>query len=119
MNTRKAAGKLGEEKAVSFLKSNNYRIICRNYYTKYGEIDIIARDGDELVFVEVKLRASGLYGGPEAAVDIFKQHKIIKSAMHYMHSRNIDDTGVRFDAVFINESSNKIELIKSAFILDG
>lgn len=69
-------GAWGEEKAVRFLRQQGYRILERNFRCPYGEIDVIAQDGDEIVFVEVRLRKDVRYGAPEETVDLRKQRKI-------------------------------------------
>ena len=72
--------------AVGYLRQNNYEIITKNYYTRWGEIDIVARDkqSGEIVFVEVKMRRSEVYGYPEEAVDDKKVEKMARAAEIYM-----------------------------------
>jgi putative endonuclease len=77
-------GQEGEALAARHLKKNGYRIIEKNYRTKLGEIDIIAKDKDTLVFVEVKSRRSWQFGNPKAAVTPRKQRKISMVALHYL-----------------------------------
>ena len=108
-------GKEGEEEAVRFLKKLGYKIIDRNYKTKFGEIDIIALDSSTLVFIEVKKRKSLAFGKPEEAVDIKKQKKILKVAISYLKEKKIRDKDLRFDIIGI--TNDKPELIKSAFLL--
>jgi len=109
----RAKGKLGEDAAIKYLMANNYLIIERNYKNRLGEIDLIARDGDTLVFVEVKARSTLYYGNPEAAVDLRKQNKIIRVALSYINEKKCSDHPCRFDVVSIY--GNKLEVIKNAF----
>jgi len=105
-------GKEGEEKAVEFLKKNGYRIIERNFRTKIGEIDIIARRKKEIVFIEVKTRSSDNFGLPEEAVGEKKLKKIEKVALMYLNSRKID-LPFTFEVLSVlNEGKNfKFEII--------
>lgn len=116
---KKEIGKKGEELAINFLKKNGYHIIKRNYICKLGEMDIIAREKDTLVFIEVKTRRSNIFGPPQAAVNISKQTKLSKVAMNFLKENNIEDIKARFDVVSIELSpiENRIELIKDAFEL--
>ena len=122
--TAVSIGNMGEEAAVQALKKRGYKIIARNYRTKMGEIDIIAKDGEYTVFVEVRLRKSNAFGTPADTIDKRKQQKIIKAAQMYAVKNDIYDTPMRFDAVLINADTDgeklvntKIELIKDAFRL--
>ncbi|MFC1510726.1 YraN family protein [Candidatus Omnitrophota bacterium] len=113
-----AFGDYGEELAVFYLKEQGYKIIETNYVNKIGEIDIIARDGDVLCFIEVKAR-QGLYlGHPLEAVSIFKQKKLRRVAQWYIAQKQIRDMDLRFDVVGVlveDQHYPKIELIKDAF----
>ena len=122
--TAVSIGNLGEEAAVKALKKRGYKIAERNYRTKMGEIDIIAKDGEYTVFVEVRLRKSNDFGTPADTIDERKQQKIIKTAQYYAVENKIYDTPMRFDAVLINAKVQKgklvdtnIEIIKNAFTL--
>jgi putative endonuclease len=110
-------GKEGEELALKFLKKNGYRIVERNYRCRYGEIDIIARDGAVLVFVEVKARASGAFGLPAESVDARKQRHIINASTEYLAKNGLTDTPARFDVVSIEMGGGdaSMELIRNAF----
>jgi len=114
-------GKYGEEIAVALLKDNGYKIIARNYKTKLGEIDIIARDRDTICFVEVKTRHSDKFGLPQEAVQGFKQRQISKTALVYLKDNNLLNKKARFDVVSVIQTQDKLktELIKDAFELDG
>ncbi len=112
-------GKSGEELAVALLKENGYKIIARNYKTKLGEIDIIARDRDTICFVEVKTRHSDKFGLPQEAVQGFKQRQISKVALAYLKENSLLDKRARFDVVSIiySQDNPKLDLIKNAFEL--
>lgn len=113
-------GKAGEDMALGVLKKNGYRIIERNYRCRYGEIDIIAKDGDTIVFVEVKTRSSSSFGPPKASVDHRKQRHIIKAATEYLARCGLTDRDARFDVVGIELKGGEgggysSELVKNAF----
>ena len=113
MNKREV-GTDHETMACDYLQRSGMRIICRNFRVKAGEIDIIAQDGNVLVFVEVKYRSSMEYGGAQYAVSIKKQKKIVRVAQWFMAKYKIpDDTYCRFDAVLID--GNDIIHIKNAW----
>ena len=91
-------GKRSEIIASDFLKKKGYKILETNYKNKIGEIDLIAKDGDYLVFVEVKSRLSGAFGHPFEAIDERKQQKIHAVASLYMVKNQKYGTNCRFDA---------------------
>lgn len=105
-------GDESEEKACRFLKQRGYRILARNWRSRTGEVDIIARDEGILVFVEVKARSSDGFGGPEAAVDRFKQRRIISAALSFMEVTECE-LPTRFDVVAIRP--RKVLLYQDAF----
>ena len=112
-------GKKGEIDAVRYLKKNGYRIIEKNYRTRLGEIDIIAKDGKTIVFVEVKARRSIRYGHPKWAITPTKKRNMSMVALHYLKSTRQNKAKARFDVITIHpeENSMRIELIKNAFEL--
>lgn len=113
-------GRVGEELAADFLKKNGYRILARNYKTKLGEIDIIARDKQTVCFIEVKTRQSSNFGLPQEAVFKAKQRQIAKAALVFLKENRLLEKSARFDVVSVmsSEDAPKIELIKNAFELD-
>ncbi|SEG09116.1 putative endonuclease [Caloramator fervidus] len=119
MNSKSNLGKIGEQIAVKYLINNGYYIIKRNFRTKFGEIDIIARDGKYLVFVEVKTRKGIKLGYPREAVDCFKQIKLKKLASLYLAQKKILSSYVRFDVIEVlldaEQKVKSICLIKNAF----
>lgn len=98
---RLSLGVQGEEIAVRFLRKQRFRILERNYTTPLGEIDIIARQGSTLVFVEVKTRRSQVFGSPAEAVGPRKQNQIVKAAKWYLASGQGRGLQPRFDVVSI------------------
>lgn len=97
---RLAFGKDGEDRAVSFLRSKGYRILARNFRTKFGEIDIICRDKNCLVFVEVKTRSSPDFGYPEESVDRRKISRLEKCCHCYL-ARNKLQNNYRLEVLSI------------------
>ena len=110
---RRETGTQYEERAAEYLIAQNYQILERNYRIRSGEIDIIARDGTVLVFIEVKYRKNDESGNPLEAVDIRKQRKIIKVARYYLYQKKYGDVPCRFDVIGI--CGSHIEHIKDVF----
>ena len=119
VDERKQFGLTGEALAERHLKQAGYRILERNYRTKLGEIDIIAKDRDTIVFIEVKTRRSEHYGSPKWAVTPKKQRKISMVALLYLKSTRQSQAKARFDVVSIGpmQENARIEIIKNAFEL--
>lgn len=102
-------GVLGEQLAGDYLIKKGYSIIERNYRIRGGEIDIIAKDGNDIVFIEVKLRSSNRYGYPEEAVSFSKCRKIMKAIRAYLQNSHYSDANIRFDIIAIeNNDTNSI-----------
>lgn len=112
----KLLGLKGEDLAVSFLRGKGYRILSRNFKTPFGEIDIVAEDGNTLVFVEVKTRTDSSFGRPYEAVNFRKREKMRKVALHYLKTTR-RETHSRFDVLSIemDGSRSMIEHIVDAF----
>jgi putative endonuclease len=110
-------GKKGEDLAVAYLKQQSYLILHRNYRKRCGEIDIIVKDGETLVFVEVKARRNKRFGTAFEAVHFKKQQQISKAALAYLTEYNCHDSQIRFDviAVYFKGSETHIEQLKNAF----
>jgi putative endonuclease len=109
-------GDQGERAAARFLRREGMRILTRGYDTLWGEIDLIARDGDILVFVEVKTRRRGT---PAEAVTPEKQRRLTLAALHFLRRRNLLEQRSRFDVVAIvwaeDRRAPEIEHIRGAF----
>ncbi|MBR4720264.1 MAG: YraN family protein [Clostridia bacterium] len=117
--TTKQIGDFGETEACKYLENQGIRVLKRNYRERGGEIDIIAKDGDTIVFAEVKTRVSKQYGTPAEFVDYKKQEKILKTAIGYLGT---DDVNMRFDVIEVMYKKKGDELfvteinyIKEAF----
>ena len=113
-------GQTGEELAAVFLQRQGYKILVRNYRQKCGEIDIIAKDGSTLVFVEVKTRKNAAFGTPFEAVTEKKQRQIGRVAQEYLGRNDLFNTPARFDVVSILMQGDKppvIEHLSNAFDL--
>ncbi|MDR2550869.1 MAG: YraN family protein [Desulfobulbus sp.] len=112
-------GRLGEALAAGFLVKQRYAIVELNYRKSYGEVDIIAQDGDTVVFVEVKTRKSSGFGTAFEAVDSRKQRQISRIAQEYLQSHGLLETPARFDVIAIRlDGDNRaaaIDHIKNAF----
>lgn len=107
-------GRYYEAQAEAFLKSQGYQILEKNYWTRFGEIDLIAQDGEYLVFVEVKYRSNSQMGFPEEAVTKKKQKTIFRCAQVYLMKKNIlSGIPCRFDIVAI--CGLQVTLLKNAF----
>lgn len=116
---KKRLGKAGEDRAARFLAKQGFRIIERNHRAPYGEIDLIALDRGELVFVEVKTRTSDAFGSPELSVNPRKQQRMIKAALAYIKHKRLHQMPCRFDVVAISHATEKeIEHIRNAFAMD-
>ena len=100
-NRRLELGRRGEEAAVRWLKRRGFRVVERGYRRLRGEIDIIARDGETLVFIEVKTRAGSAFGSPEESVTPGKASQIRKIAQAYLVDRGLGDPPCRFDVLAV------------------
>ncbi|MDG1894053.1 MAG: YraN family protein [Fuerstiella sp.] len=119
----KLLGDRGERAAVRFLKKAHFRIIARQYRNQFGEIDIIAMDGSQIVFVEVKTRQSTDAGQPHEAVDLRKQQKLTKLALAWLRRHKRLEQSARFDVISIvwpdDAAKPAIENFKHAFEATG
>ncbi len=109
-NKRKT-GSYGEDLASTFLKKLGYQIIERNYHYGHGEIDIIAKDGAELVFVEVKYRNNLNYGPPENSITPKKKNQIRKVSAAYLAERDLNNQPCRIDVITILKLPGKEALL--------
>ena len=94
-------GARAERAAEEFLKERGFQILERNFRTRFGEIDLVARDGDTVVFVEVRARSSDAFGTPEETVGRTKRRRLIKTALAFAQSRGLD-APQRFDVVALS-----------------
>lgn len=116
-NNTKELGDYGEKVASKFLIDMGYTIIAKKFFTRFGEIDIIAKDKNEYVFIEVKTRTTAFYGAPAEAININKQKHILKSSRYFVYKYNLENEYIRFDIIeiYINSEKNNINHIKNVF----
>ena len=110
MYKRHIFGKKGEDIAEKYLKQNNYEILERNFLCKQGEIDIIAKDKNYLVFVEIKARTSKEYGLPAESVTKKKIKHMLYTANYYLYKNNLKNVNVRIDVIEIFSKNEKYYL---------
>lgn len=112
---KKLLGQYGEEQATELLRSKGYTILERNYRCRFGEVDIIARRGEEVVFVEVRTRTSASFGRPEESVNYRKVRRLALVASYYLSRQGWPATTCRFDLVVI--LGDRVEHLPDAFRL--
>lgn len=115
-----AVGRHGEDLAVEHLRRLRYRILERNYRCRCGEVDIVARLGTTVVFIEVKTRRSDHYGSPAQSVTPFKQRQIARAAQTWLAANRLTECAARFDVISIrlrDDAGAEIEHITDAFEL--
>ena len=117
MQTKYQAGMQAQQQAESHLTDKGYRILERNYRIRTGEVDIIAQQGSYVIFIEVKFRRGTEYGLPRESVGVTKQQRIVRTAMHYISTRNIDDRDFRFDVIEVIAQGGNVQVnhIENAF----
>jgi putative endonuclease len=98
MNMRER-GDRGEDRAAAYLEQNGCTILARNYCIRGGEVDIICKDGDSIVFCEVKTRTQTRFGSPAEAVTAVKQRRICRAALDYAYQKKCIDESIRFDII--------------------
>lgn len=114
MTTRAKPGRNAEDAAAAHLEAQGLSMIARNYRCRFGEIDLVMRDGRTIVFVEVRARRSSAYGGAAASITAAKREKLIAAARHYLSGRSLLPA-CRFDAVLIEGEPARIEWLRNAF----
>ena len=120
MRSQADIGREGEDTAARMLRRDGYKILARNYRCRHGEIDIVAFEDGEYVFVEVKTRTSDAKGSGAEAVTPTKQRKLARVAEQYMAERGIDGCPCRFDVVAVTAGGGEAdEVIRGAFMLQG
>ena len=107
-------GRNAEDVAAIFLQQQGLILVERNYHCRYGEIDLIARDGEALVFIEVRMRSSAAFGGAAASITAAKRGKLLRTARFYLSGR-APTPACRFDAVLLNSSDTTPEWLKNVF----
>lgn len=108
-------GSDAEKIAIAFLQRQQLVLLAQNYRCRFGEIDLIMRDHDTLVFIEVRMRSNDAFGGAAASITPSKQAKLLRTARHYLAEIN-SEPPCRFDALLLSgNDGHKIEWIKNAF----
>ena len=115
MNDKKSKGDFGEETACKYIKKNGYKILGKNFRTKFGEIDLIGIDNDTICFIEVKARSSSDYGSPEQFVTKRKQERLWKTASIYINKNTLEFGNYRFDVISVDLENEEIQIFKNAF----
>ena len=116
-DSRHLYGSAGEEQALRHCLGLGYELLERNWRCKNGEIDLIFRDGDTIVFMEVKARRSaGEWGDPAEAITVWQQRRIVRASLTYLKSRHLFQCDLRFDAVLI--AADSLTHLKAAFPVD-
>lgn len=114
-----ALGARGEAMAEQYLQRAGYRILARNYRCRFGEIDLIAEEGGNLVFIEVKTRSGSGFGHPLEAVDRRKRGQLTRAARRYLEENRATERFCRFDVVAISLAGGpQLELVRNAFELE-
>ncbi|MBI4591293.1 MAG: YraN family protein [Candidatus Rokubacteria bacterium] len=119
MDPRRSVGRRGEDEAARFLRRHGFVILDRNVRSRLGEIDLVARDGETLVFVEVKTRRESEGDSPQAAVTVGKQRRLGRLAQHYLKLKRLGEAPCRFDVVAITlddaDRTKAIRHLRAAF----
>ena len=110
VDARKTFGTQEESRAAEYLASLGYKILARQYRSRVGEIDLVAQEGDEIIFVEVKARRSNLYGYPEESVTEQKIQKILRMGEYYLRENNCVDAPYRIDVIAIEGEGKTAKL---------
>ncbi len=114
LTTRKLSGNRAEDKACKFLKKEGLQLLERNFTIPAGEVDLIMKDGQTLVFIEVRYRKNADFGGAAASITPKKQQRIIKASLSYQQKHS-PQSAMRFDVIAIEGTNLDINWIKSAF----
>jgi len=115
INDKKSRGDFGEDTACKYIKKNGYKILGKNFRTKFGEIDLIGIDNDTICFIEVKARSSSDYGNPEEFVTKRKQERLWKTASIYIDKNTHELENYRFDVISVDLENEEIQIFKNAF----
>jgi len=107
-------GAAAEELAAVFLEGRGLRIVERNYRCRFGEIDLVARSGAVLVFVEVRARKSEAFGGAAGSITAAKRRRLVAAARHYLAKHRVS-RACRFDVVLLRGREQEIEWLADAF----
>lgn len=114
LTSRKKQGNKAEQQACKYLQQQGLNLLEKNFSTKAGEVDLIMRDGETLVFIEVRYRKNTDFGGAAASVTVKKQQRIIKAALAYQQKHR-PQSSMRFDVMAIEGDNEEVNWIVSAF----
>ncbi len=109
MSNSKQIGKIGEQLACKYLEKLGYKIIQRNFYSRQGEIDIIAKQDKMIIFIEVKTRTNEQFGKPAEAVNRIKKKHIYQTAKYYLYNTKQEKKNIRFDVIEVYIKNGKIK----------
>lgn len=112
-------GQRGEAQAENFLRKAGFQILARNVRMGHDELDLIVKQGDTLIFVEVKTRSTEEFGRPVAAVNRAKRKKLSRAAVHFLKKRGLHPPYIRFDVVEVIGEKPEIRHIQNVFTLEG
>ncbi len=114
---RREYGNEAESAAVRHLEARGYRVRARNFRCRYGELDVVAEQGDTVCFVEVRMRSTAVWGDPAHTVSFAKQRRVVKAALHYLFQNDLRERMVRFDVVSVvgQGEQARVEHIPNAF----
>lgn len=115
MDQRRVLGNAGEDAALKYLKKRGYALLARNYRAVRCELDLVMREGETVVFVEVKARASARYGLGREAVTAAKRENILRAAKHYLMEHKLFEAPVRFDVAEYDPATGEVAHIPNAF----
>jgi putative endonuclease len=117
-HARKGLGQRGEDLAAEKLTALGYALVARNYRCAYGEIDLIARQGETLVFAEVRTRRGQQFGAPEESITARKREHLIAAAQNYLQENNLRDENWRIDVVAVEMAKNgklvRVDVLENA-----
>lgn len=116
---RQSLGQFGEQIAADYLKNQGYEIISKNFRTRYGEIDIVVRDGRTLVFIEVKSRSSVKFGTPEESITRDKQNKLRLMSAYFLSKNKLQHESHRLDVIGIIFEGSKARLRHQKNVIGG
>ncbi|SEN14062.1 YraN family protein [Lihuaxuella thermophila] len=107
---RKEVGQAGEDAACKYLTGQGWTILDRNWTTRFGELDLIARDGEQVVFVEVRSTSGGRFGFGFQSVDFRKQQKVRRLALAYVQQKRLEHLPIRFDVISVLLNRERVPL---------
>lgn len=116
---RHARGRAAEAQALAYLKARGLKLIEQNYRCRGGEIDLVMRDGDTVVFVEVRFRSHSQYGGAAASVDRRKQRRLVHAATHFLQRHRMTEKAARLDVVAIGPGDEQVQWLRNAISETG